>query len=300
MVLIKISKVSIYELLQDLNINRKINNFCCIFRIYENYTQAIFLYQNKEIEQAGKCFSNILQEASIYDLETQLSFIEQNSRDKFRKFVSDAQSNLHNFYIQNTIDEADNLFKKAVVNNKLLDLNILKQSLDTYNLAIQLNKIEKKNNQDEIIDKYKYDYCLYKKNEILIYNLGEKNEKIKKLLEELQEKLKIKMIKNKNPNLINDLEKTMNNINNDIKNTAKAAIKLILRDSPYPDYNGEYEDSKIDEIFNKGDAEIKRFIRKLKTKYLPDRFDRNMGEQHLLAQRITAHLNDIFDRINNN
>jgi hypothetical protein len=123
--LINFSDVSVYELLEDLYINKKINDFCCIFRILDNYTQGILYYNNKELK-AGKCFQNILQEASLHDLETQLSFIEQNSRDKFRKFVSDAQSNLHNFYIQNTIDEAENLFKKAVRNNKLYDLNIFK------------------------------------------------------------------------------------------------------------------------------------------------------------------------------
>ena len=296
--LIQLSRVSIYELLEDLYINKKINDFCCIFRILENYTQGILLYNNKKLKEAGKCFTNILQEALLHDLETQLSFIDQNSRDKFRKHVSDAKSYLHNFYIQNAIDEAENLFKGAIKNNQVLDLYKLRQSLDTYNYAIQLNKIEKKDGNDEIIDKYKYDLCLYKKCEILIHHLGEKNEEMKKLLIKLQKNLEIKMIKNKNPNLINDLEKTMININNDIIKTAKEFIKLILRDSPYPGYNGEYNDAKIEEIFNSGNAEIKKFIRKLKTKYLPDKFSKDIKEQHKLAQKITAHLNDIMDRIN--
>ena len=40
----------------------------------------------------------------------------------------------------------------AVEDNLILNLNNLFRSLDTYNWAIQLNKIEKENNQDEIID----------------------------------------------------------------------------------------------------------------------------------------------------
>ena len=123
-------------------------------------------------------------------METQLSFIDdQNSQNLIRKYVSDAKSYLHNFYIQNTIDEGDKLFKSAVKNNKIYDLNKLRQSLDSYNYAIQLNKIEKKDGTVEIIDKYKYDLCVYKINEILIHNLGSKNEEMKKLLEKLQNNL---------------------------------------------------------------------------------------------------------------
>ena len=320
-VLIQLSRVTVYELLEDLNINRKINDFCCIFRISENYTQGILLYDNKEIKEAGKCFTKIIQEASNHDLETQLSFIDPNSQDKIRKYVSDAQSYLHNFYIQNTIDEGDNFFKSAVKNNKILDLNKLRQSLDLYNYAIQLNKIEKKDGNDEIIDKYKYDLCVYKINEILIHNLGEKNEKMKKLLEQLQKNLKLrnevfekekkqiedlkkanknlkneKIIKNNNPNLFKDLDNAMKNINNDIKKTAKEFIKLILREAPYPGYNNEYDDKYIDELFKQENAKIKQFIKKLKIKYLPDKF-RNIEEQLEIARQITAHLNDIFQRI---
>ena len=189
-ILIQISKVSIYELLQDLTINKKINDFCCIFRILENYTQGKILHQNKEMKEAGKCFTNILQEASLHDLETQLSYIDNDSGIKIRKYVSDANSYLEKFYIQNVIDEADNFYKSAIKDNKIYDLNKLKQSLDSYNYAIQLNKIEKENEPDEIIDKYKYDYCLYKINGILIHNLGVKNEKMKKFLEKLQKKKK--------------------------------------------------------------------------------------------------------------
>ena len=52
--------------------------------------------------------------------------------------------------------------------------------------------MKKKDGNDEIIDKYKYDLCVYKINEILIHNLGTKNEKMKKLLEQLQKNLKLK------------------------------------------------------------------------------------------------------------
>ena len=322
-VLIQLSRVTVYELLEDLNINRKINDFCCIFRISENYTQGILLNNNKEIKEAGKCFTNILQEAANHDLETQLSFIDSNSQDKIRKYVSDAQSYLHNFYIQNTIDEGDKLFQSAVKNNKILDLNKLRQSLDLYNYAIQLNKIEKKDGNDEIIDNYKYDLCVYKINEILIHNLGTKNEKMKKLLEQLQKNLKLRnevfekekkqiedikkkdkklkdeksnLIKNDNPNLFKDLDNAMKNINNDIKKTAKEFIKLILREAPYPGYNNEFDDKYIDNLFKQENSKIKKFIKKLKIKYLPDKFNK-IKEQLEIARQITAHLNDIFQRI---
>ena len=326
MVLIKISKVSVYELLQDLNINRKINNFCCIFRIYENYTQAIFLYQNKEIEQAGKCFSNILQEASIYDLETQLSFIDKNEGNFIRKYVSDANSFFNKNYIQKTINEADKLFKDAIKNNKIYDLNKLKQSLDSFNYAIQLNKIGKKDEEDEIIDKYKYDYCVYRINEILIHHLGEKNQNMKILLEQLQKNLKLKNDYNEkekkqveklkkenktlvnektqkiilnNPNYFKDFDNAMKNINKDLKKTAKEFIKLILKDSPYNGYNNEYNDKVLDDIFNKGNAEIKKFIKKLKTKYSPDKIDKKLKDQHLAARTISSHLNNILSSMDN-
>ncbi len=325
-ILIQISKVSIYELLQDLTINKKINDFCCIFRILENYTQGKILHQNKEMKEAGKCFTNILQEASLHDLETQLSYIDKDSGNKIRKYVSDANSYLEKFYIQNVIDEADNFYKSAVRDGILFDLNILKQSLDSYNYAIQLNKIGKENEPDEIIDKYKYDYCLYKINGILIHNLGEKNEKMKKFLEKLQkdlekknecnekekkqiEKMKkenknlhnetTKMIKIKNPNYFKEYDNVMKNINRDLKKTAKDFIKLILKDSPYNGYNNEYNDEKIDEIFNKGNEEIKKFIKRLKIKYSPDKIDKNLKDQHLAAQTISGHLNNILSSIDN-
>jgi len=324
MVLINISQVSIYELLQDLNINRKINNFCCIFRIYENYTQAILLYKNNEIEQAGKCFSNILQEASIHDLETQLSFIDQNEGNKIRKYISDADSFYKKYYIQKTIDEADKLFNDAVKDNKLIDLIKLKQSLDSFDYAIQLNIIEKKNEEDEIIDKYKYDYCIYRINEILIHHLGEKNENMKRLLKQLQKNLKLKNDYNEkekkqveklkkenknlenentkkiiinNPNYFKEYDDAMKNINKDLKKTAKEFIKLILRDSPYKGYNNEYNDEKLDEMFNKGNAEIKKFIKKLKIKYSPVKIDKKFKDQYLAAQAISSHLNNILSSI---
>ena len=108
-----------------------------------------------------------------------------------------------------------------------------------------------------------------------------------------------KNIKIRNPNIFKDIDDKMNNINKNIIKTAKEFIKLILRDSPYPGYNNEYNDQKLDEIFNKGNAEIKKLIKRLKIKYLPDKYGKNIKEQHLIAQKITAHLNDIFDRIDN-
>jgi hypothetical protein len=325
-VLIKNSKVSIYELLQDLNINKKINDFCCIFRILENYTQGKLLYNDKEIKEAGKCFSDILQEASFHNLEAQLNFIDNDSRNEIRACVSDANSYLEKFYIQKSIDEADKLFQEAVIDNKLYDVNKLKQSIDSYNYAIQLNKIEKENEDDEIIDKYKYDYCVFRINEILIHNLGEKNEKMRKLLEQLQKNLKLKNdfnekekkqiekikkdneslrdekdknIKIINPNYFKEFDDAMKNINKDLKKTAKEFIKLILRDSPYKGYNNEYDDAKLDEIFNKENAEIKRFINRLKIKYSPDKVDKNFKEQYLAAQTISAHLNNILSNMDN-
>ena len=325
-ILIKFSKVSVHELLEKLFNNRKLNDFCCLFRIEENYTQGNLLYRDKEFKQAGKCFSNILQEAAIHDLDTQLTFIPPNSQDKYKNYVSDAELHLKKFDIQNRIDEADKLFKDALKYNILYDKTKLLQSLDAYNYAIQLNRIENKNGENKIIDKYKYDLCVYKINEILIHYLGEKNDKMKNLLEQLQKNLKIKneyneqerkkieeykkdnknlknedtkYIRINNPNLFKDIDNAMNNINKDIINTAKEFIKLILRDSPYPGYKNEYNDKKLDEIFNKGNAEIKRFINKLKIKYFPDKYGKNIKEQHQVAQKITAHLNDIFDRIDN-
>jgi len=325
-ILIKFSKVSVYELLEKLCINRKINDFCCIFRIEENYIQGKLLEKDKEFKQAGKCFTSILQEAEIHDLKTQLTFIPPNSHNIFRKYISDANFYLDNYYIQKKIDEAGKLYKEAVKDNKLFDLNKLKQSLDAYNSAIQLNRIENENGEDKILDKYKYDFCVYKINEILIHNLGEKNVKMKELLEKLQKNLKLKNkfseqekkkiedirknnknlkdentkdIKIKNPNIFKEIDNTMNNINQDIIKTAKEFIQLILHDCPYPGYKNEYNDEKLDEIFNKGNAEIKKFIKRLKIKYLPDKYGKDIKEQHLIAQKITAHLNDIFDRIEN-
>ena len=202
-------------------------------------------------------------------------------------------------------------------------------SLDTYNSAIQLNKIEKENNQEIIIDKYKYDYCVYKINEILIHNLGEKNEEMKKLLEQLQKNLKlkkdcnekekkqidsmkiknknlnneeIKTIKIKNPNIFKELENTMKNIDKDIKKTAKEFIKLILRDSPYPGYNN---DINVDDIFNKSNDEIKKFILKLKIKYNPDKYEADninqnkQKENHKISTLICSHLNNILINMDN-
>ena len=255
--LIQISKGSIFDLLEDLNINRKINDFCCIFRIEENHTQGKLLFNNKEIKKAGNCFANILQEASLHDLETQLTFIDTDSGKKIRKYVSEANSYLEKFYIQNTIDEADKLFKSAIKNNKIFDLFKLKQSLDYYNYAIQLNKIEKENEVDEIIDKYKYGYCVNRKNEILINFLDKKNENMK----------------------LKKFDDIMKNINKNPKKTAKEFIKLVLREYPFRGCKNEYNDSKIDEIFNKGKAEIKKFIKYLKYKYSPDKIDKNLNEQ---------------------
>ena len=302
-ILIKHSDVSVYQLLQDLNINKKINDFCCIFKIIENYNNGNKLYKNKELKEAGKCFSTILQEASIHDLDTQLSFIDEIRKNVseansnklsfieqdsqiIRNYVSEAKSNLHNFYIQNTIDKANNLFKAAVKDNLILDLNKLLLALDTFNLAIQLNKIENEDNRVEIIDKNKYQFCICRINVILLHILGEKYEKLTIILEELQ----------------NKLENIMDNIDTNIKRTAKECIKLILLDYPYPDYNNEYN---VDDIFNNDNTKIRNFIRTLKTKYHPDRFNINFNDNEIqeehrnTARNICGHLNNIYDLIDN-
>ena len=127
-------------------------------------------------------------------------------------------------------------------------------------------------------------------------------EKEKKQIEELQKanknlkNEKSNLIKNNNPNLFKDLDNAMKNINNDIKKTAKEFIKLILREAPYPGYKNEYDDKYIDELFKQENAKIKKFIKKLKIKYFPDRFNK-IKEQLEIARQITAHLNDIFQRI---
>ena len=68
-----------------------------IFVVFLEYQKIInnetLLYDNKELKQAGKCFSNILQEASIHNLDTQLSFIDENSQNEIKKYVSEANSN---------------------------------------------------------------------------------------------------------------------------------------------------------------------------------------------------------------
>ena len=107
---------------------------------------------------------------------------------------------------------------------------------------------------------------------------------------------KSKLIKNDNPNLFKELDNAMKNINSNIKKTAKEFIKLILREAPYPGYNNEYDDKFIDDLFKQENSKIKKFIKKLKIKYLPDKYN-NIKEQLEIARQITAHLNDIFQRI---
>jgi L1 cell adhesion molecule like protein len=321
-VLISNSKVSVYELLEDLKINKEINNFCCIFRIFENHIQAQLLIKNNELKNASKCFTNIIDEASIHDIDTQLNYIDQNSQKTLRDIISNAKKQLKNTDIQRVIDEAEGFFKKAINNNLLRNVEDLKRALDSYNFAIQLNKIEKENEDDIIIEKYKYDYCVYKINQILIHYLGEKNEEMKKLLEKLDKVLhekndynnKEKQIINnfkidnpneneestkkiiiQNPKLFEEIMKVMNKVNENVKKTAIDFVKLILRDSPYPGYNKN--EFNIDEIFKKGNDEIKKFIRKLKTKYNPNKFNKAQKEQYEVAQKICAHLNNIYSSL---
>ena len=93
----------------------------------------------------------------------------------------------------------------------------------------------------------------------------------------------------------------MDNVNKNVKKTAIEFIKLILKDSPYPGYNEN--EFNLDEIFNKGNNEIKKFIRKLKTKYNPNKFqandlnDEKQKKQYKVAQEICAHLNNIYSMI---
>ena len=87
----------------------------------------------------------------------------------------------------------------------------------------------------------------------------------------------------------------MNKVNENVKKTAIDFVKLILRDSPYPGYNKN--EFNIDEIFKKGNDEIKKFIRKLKTKYNPNKFNKAQKEQYEVAQKICAHLNNIYSSL---
>jgi len=130
------------------------------------------------------------------------------------------------------------------------------------------------------------------------YNEKEKKqvEKLKKENKNLENENTKKIIIN-NPNYFKEYDDAMKNINKDLKKTAKEFIKLILRDSPYKGYNNEYNDEKLDEMFNKGNAEIKKFIKKLKIKYSPVKIDKKFKDQYLAAQAISSHLNNILSSI---
>ena len=74
-------------------------------------------------------------------------------------------------------------------------------------------------------------------------------------------------------------------------------MELILRDYPYPDYNSH--EFNIDEIFKRENNEIRKFIRILRVKYTPNRFqprnaNNNRQQEYELVQQICSHLNNIY------
>ena len=101
------------------------------------------------------------------------------------------------------------------------------QLLDSYNFSINLNKNEK----DEIIDKYKFDYCVYRNNEIIIYYLNNKYKEMKNIIEKLQFYLKSKNdANNKERKKIEDLNNNQKIINfNEIK-IIKNKYKNLFKD----------------------------------------------------------------------
>ena len=92
----------------------------------------------------------------------------------------------------------------------------------------------------------------------------------------------------------------MNDIEKDIKKTAKECIKIILRDSPYPNYNNDFN---VDDIFkNKNNQEIHQFILNLKARYYPSKYgsmystDYRQKENYKIASLICGHLNNILTK----
>ena len=322
--LINNSKNSIFDLLEDFNINKEINDFCCIFRILEIYAQGIFLYKNNEINEAEKYFNSILKESSIHNFEEQLNFIDENSQKYFENIYKNVKNLLKVIKIQNSIEKSDKLYDNFVQNK--LNKNNLMQLLDSYNNSINLNKNEK----DEIIDKYKFDYCVYRINDIISYYLKDKNKDIKDVIEKLQIYLKgkndynnkerkkieelnnnqkivdfneIKIIKNKYKNSFKDNEKLNKKLNdNNIKNLIIDLVKIILIDFIYVDnINNEYYD--VEEIFNKEKKEIKKFINEIKSKYsnnennennINNIIDQNQEEKCKLIKIICEHIIDVL------
>ena len=212
------------------------------------------------------------------------------------------------------------LFKKKIIKNNLMQL------LDSYNLSINLNKNEK----DEIIDKYKFDYCVYRINEIISYYLNNKNKEMKNIIEKLQIYLKskndannkerkkiedlnnnqkiinfneIKIIKNKYKNLFKDNEKSNKKLDDNIKNLIIELVKIILDDFIYIDnINNEYYN--VEEIFSKEKKEIKKFIDEIKSKYSNNEIninninniiiDKNQDEKYKLIKIICAHIINVL------
>ena len=322
--LINNSKNSIFDSFEDFNINKEINDFCCIFRILENYAQGIFLYKNNELNEAEKYFSLILKESSIHNFEEQLNFIDENSQKYIKNIYLNVKNLLNVFKIQISIEKSDKLYENFI--QKKIIKNNLMQLLDSYNLSINLNKNEK----DEIIDKYKFDYCVYRINEIISYYLNNKNKEMKNIIEKLQIYLKskndannkerkkiedlnnnqkiinfneIKIIKNKYKNLFKDNEKSNKKLDDNIKNLIIELVKIILDDFIYIDnINNEYYN--VEEIFSKEKKEIKKFIDEIKSKYSNNEIninninniiiDKNQDEKYKLIKIICAHIINVL------
>ena len=287
------NSISVCEFLEDFNINKKINDFCCFFRVLENYGKGIFLYKNNEKKEAGNFFSLILKE----NFESQLKFIDEFSQ-KFFKNIFFEVDKLFNNILQNSIEDAQKFYENSVQNKTISNKNCLLQIIKLFNFAIELNK-----KNDEIVDKYKFDYCVYRLNEIVKFYLKDKND-IKKIVEKLEFYLKskndynnkerkkieslnvnkknfsfdeIKSIKNQNKNLFKDYENIIKTIDEKIKNLMIDLINVILNDFFYVDnINNEYYNVK--EIFNKEKNEIKKFIKKIKSKLTKNENDNNINK----------------------
>jgi molecular chaperone DnaK (HSP70) len=306
--LISYQNIDVYSIIELLNSNKNIYEFCKIFIFEDLYTKAQINFEENNLKKSKEKFNKALNTYNNNNLVYIINSLDKSKSNYYNQILSNIKTKLNCIKIKEKIEEAYQYKKEAIRNGYLFDANKLQRTIDVFNEA---NNINTNDGEDPPIDKNSHILCCKEINNLLLNKFGNDDEDIKNFVKEAGNVLETfhvkinnlnnnmsdeefsRQFKNSNSGIIQE----MNNIlkNNNFNKKCLDFIKLILK--KYPPLKPFDKNFNIEKEFEK---DPKNVLKKLKVKYNPTNYSKESVEKkakYLIVQEIAGMLNGIYTEL---
>ena len=304
-ILITYQNCDINSIIDLLNSNKNIYEFCNIF-IFENlYIKALINFEENNFIKSKELFNKAINKFNENNLIFIINSFDINKTEVYNQMMNTIKINLNIIKIKEKIKEGFELKKEAIRNNLLFDVFKLQKAIDAF---IDANNINTNDGNDAPIDKKSHLLCCKEINNLLMKKFKDENDEFKNFVKDAGNILDTFNLKLNNLNINmtdeefkkqfkdNNIEiiKEMQNIlkNNNFNKKCVDFINFILK--KYPPSKPFEKNFDIEKEFEKNP---KKVLLKLKTKYNPDNYSKESVEKkakYLIVLEIASMLNGIY------